>query len=199
MWSPDLADQIFPWWQGGSPGSFTTASSPFGIRTIGWDSLFLGQAQPGAAYPLNWLLWLLPQKHGLIGDDGHQLVFRRRALPGSTLLLSGLCAGDPKRSRAASLIAGLAFALAGYIVAGNRLAPDAERRHVDAPGLPVPAKRVWRVGVHPWSSASLSGAACIGMAWLERASSSADLSHGGYGGSLAFYYIFSKTAVPIGE
>lgn len=45
MWSPDLADQIFP---GGKkkPGSFGAASFRFGIRTTGWASRFLGKLSP---------------------------------------------------------------------------------------------------------------------------------------------------------
>ena len=45
MWSPDLADQVFPWWQE-EARQLRTASFRFGIRTTGWASRFSGKLSP---------------------------------------------------------------------------------------------------------------------------------------------------------
>src|ERR1700680_713658 len=65
MWSPDLAGQVLPW--------FTVQARQWHGHIFPlWDqylqggqSLF-GQAQPGAAYPLNWILFWLPLQDGQI-------------------------------------------------------------------------------------------------------------------------------------
>ena len=65
MWSPDMADQVLPWWQEAAR-QLRHGQVPL------WDphnwigQPLLGQAQPGVAYPLNWLLWWMPQQHWLL-------------------------------------------------------------------------------------------------------------------------------------
>src|SRR5574340_1079478 len=65
VWGPDMADQVLPWWE---EEARQLQHSQFPL----WDphnwmgQPFLGQAQPGAAYPLNWLLWLMPRHQGHI-------------------------------------------------------------------------------------------------------------------------------------
>src|SRR5579864_1390571 len=112
MWSPDLADQILPWWQ---EEARQLQHSQFPLwDTHSWlGQPFLGQAQPGAAYPLNWLLWLMPRRHDHIqmwAIQWYYVVFHYMAA-----LFCYLLCRDLGRSRAASLIAGLAFSLAGYV------------------------------------------------------------------------------------
>lgn len=122
---------------------------------------FLGQAQPGAAYPLNWLLWLMPQQNGLIqmwAINWYFVVVHYMAA-----LFCYLLCRDLGRSRAASMIAGLAFALAGYV--GGVDWPQMVNGAVWTPLVFLFLLRAVR-GMHPWASASLSGA-CIGMAWLS--------------------------------
>jgi Bacterial membrane protein YfhO len=160
MWSPDLADQIFPWWQEAAR-QLQHGQFPLWDPHYWMGQPFLGQAQPGAAYPLNWLLWLLPRKHGLIEMTAINWYFVVEHYLAA--LFCYLLCRDLKRSRAASLIAGLAFALAGYI--GGIDWPQMLNGAMWIPLVFLFLLRAAR-GVHPWSSASLSGA-CIGMAWLS--------------------------------
>ena len=160
MWSPDMADQVLPWWQ---EAARQLQHSHFPL----WDphnwmgQPLLGQAQPGAAYPLNWLLWMMPREHGLMqmwAINWYFVVVHYMAA-----LFCYLLCRDLGRSRAASLIAGLAFALVGYM--GWTDWPQMMNAAVWTPLVFLFLLRAVR-GVHPWASASLSGA-CIGMAWLS--------------------------------
>lgn len=160
MWSPDMADQVLPWWQ---EAARQLQHSQFPL----WDphnwmgQPLLGQAQPGAAYPLNWLLWLMPREHGLLqmwAINWYFVVVHYMAA-----LFCYLLCRDLGRSRAAALIAGLAFALLGYM--GWVDWPQMMNGAVWTPLVFLFLLRAVR-GVHPWASASLSGV-CIGMAWLS--------------------------------
>src|SRR5437868_4386989 len=61
--APDIANQVLPWFQ------FQAAEWHAGHFPM-WDpndwagQTLFGQLQPGSAYPLNWLLFLLPLKLG---------------------------------------------------------------------------------------------------------------------------------------
>src|SRR5579871_4903676 len=160
MWSPDLADQILPWWQ---EEARQLQHSQFPL----WDphnwmgQPFLGQAQPGAAYPLNWILWLMPRQHGLMQMWALQWYYV--VVHYMAGLFAYLLCRDLGRSRAASLIAGLAFTLGGYV--GWTDWPQMVNGAVWTPLVFLFLLRA----VHnrkPWASAALSGA-CIGMAWLS--------------------------------
>lgn len=160
MWSPDMAEQVLPWWQ---EAARQLQHSHFPL----WDphnwmgQPLLGQAQPGVAYPLNWLLWLMPREHGLLpmwAVNWYYVVIHYMA----ALFCYWLCR-DLGRSRAASLIAGLAFSLVGYI--GWNDWPQMVNGAVWTPLVFLFLLRAAR-GVRPWASAALSGA-CIGMAWLS--------------------------------
>ena len=65
MTGPDLAEQVLPWFQ-------VQAREWHAGRLPLWDPYLwagqplFGQAQPGAAYPLNWILFLLPLENGHI-------------------------------------------------------------------------------------------------------------------------------------
>jgi hypothetical protein len=160
MWSPDMADQVLPWWQ---EEARQLQHGQFPLWDVhNWmGQPLLGQAQPGAAYPLNWLLWLMPQQHGLIqmwAVNWYFVVVHYMAA-----LFTYLLCRDVGRSRAASLIAGLIFALLGYM--GWTDWPQMLNGAVWTPLVFLFLLRAVR-GVHPWASASLSGA-CIGMAWLS--------------------------------
>ncbi|HEV3329486.1 MAG TPA: YfhO family protein [Bryobacteraceae bacterium] len=111
-WTPDLATQVLPWFQ--------EQARFWGKGTIPlWDSTmwagqpFLGQAQPGAAYPLNWVLFALPLHKGYLRWDVVQwyfVVLRFMAV--------GFCywlCRDLGRSRLASVLAAIIFGLGGYI------------------------------------------------------------------------------------
>jgi hypothetical protein len=160
MWSPDMAYQILPWWQ---EEGRQLQHSLFPLwDTHSWTGQpFLGQAQPGAAYPLNWLLWLMPRQHGVMqmwAVNWYYVVVHYMAA-----LFTYLLCRDLGRSRAASMTAGLIFALLGYM--GWTDWPQMMNGAVWTPLVFLFLLRAVR-GVHPWASASLSGA-CIGMAWLS--------------------------------
>jgi len=160
MWSPDLADQVLPWWQ---EAARQLQHSQFPL----WDphnwmgQPLLGQAQPGVAYPLNWLLWLTPRQHGLLQMWAINWYFIVQHYMAA--LFCYLLCRDLGRSCAASLIAGLAFSLVGFI--GWTDWPQMVNGALWAPLVFLFLLRAVR-GVHPWASASLTGA-CIGMAWLS--------------------------------
>jgi hypothetical protein len=64
-WGPDIAEQVLPWFQ-------VQAHEWHALRVPLWDPYvwsgqpLLAQGQPGAAYPLNWILFWLPLSRGHI-------------------------------------------------------------------------------------------------------------------------------------
>jgi hypothetical protein len=109
---PDLAEQVLPWFQ-------LQAREWHAGRIPLWDPYvwvgqpLIGQAQPGVAYPLNWLLFALPL------TDGH---LARTYVNWYYVLIHFMAAGfaylfcrDQGRSRPAAFGAGLIFALSGYL------------------------------------------------------------------------------------
>jgi hypothetical protein len=127
----------------------------------GWfgQPLF-GQAQPGAAYPPNWLLFLVPLKHGWIRQSALHWYF----------VLTRYCAAltcyalarDLGRSRAASILAGCVYALGGYVA--NTVAPQMVNGAVWAPLVFLYLFRAER-GQRPLASSLLSGF-FLGFGWL---------------------------------
>ncbi len=110
--SPDLANQVLPWQQV-QAAAFHHGQFPAWDPYLWGGQSLIGQAQPGTAYPLNWILYSLPLKEGHI---------RRSYLHWYFALLHVLAAWfcywlcrDLGRSRLASLLAGTAFALAGIV------------------------------------------------------------------------------------
>src|SRR6185437_3082840 len=64
-WSPDLAGQVLPWFEV-QAREWHRHHFPLWDQYLWGGQPLLGQAQPGAAYPLNWLMFLMPLDH-----DGH--------------------------------------------------------------------------------------------------------------------------------
>lgn len=160
LWGPDLTDQVLPWWE---EEARQLQHSHFPL----WDphnwlgQSLLGQAQPGAAYPLNWILWLMPRLHGHIqmwAIQWYYVVIHYMAA-----LFCYLLCRDLKRSRTASMIAGLAFGLLGYV--GWTDWPQMVNGAVWTPLIFLFLLRAAR-GRRPWASAVLSGV-CLGMSWLS--------------------------------
>src|SRR6516225_6354593 len=161
IWGPDQAAQIFPWfevqaraWNHGTPAlwdPYVWAGQPL-----------LGQAQPGVAYPLNWILFRLPLRHdGLIrwwALQWYFVVIHFMALAFCYLLLR-----DLGRSRIASLLAGAVFALGGYI--GNTGWPQMVNGALWLPLVFLFLLRAGR-GERPLRNAVLSGT-FLGVAWLS--------------------------------
>jgi len=111
-WSGDLATQVLPW--------FTEQARYWGKGGIAlWDPTmwtgqpFLGQGQPGTAYPLNWILFALPLRNGYLRWDVVQWYFV--AIRFMAVAFGYWLCRDLGRSRLASLLAGSIFGLGGYI------------------------------------------------------------------------------------
>src|ERR1700722_10391645 len=108
----DIGSLILPWFQ-------FQAGEWHHWRFPMWDPYswtgqpLFGQAQPGAAYPINWLLFSMPLKHGWMRQDVlHWWYVLVHYLAG--LSAYALCR-DLGRSRLASVLGGIGFSLAGYV------------------------------------------------------------------------------------
>src|SRR5208337_1817074 len=121
----------------------------------------LGQAQPGVAYPLNWLLFLMPRNRAHIGMAALQWYFI--AIHYMAALFCYLLCRDLGISRFASLIGGLVFALGAFV--GTVLWPQMVNGAVWAPLVFLFLLRIIR-GYRRLASAALCGV-CWGMSWLS--------------------------------
>jgi len=158
--SPDMANQVMPW-QNVQATAFHRGQFPAWDPYLWGGQSLIGQAQPGSAYPLNWILYSLPLKNGLIRRSYlHWYVALIHAL--AALFGYFLCR-DLDRSRLASLIGGTAFALAGEV--GNTDWPQMLNGIIWAPLVLLFLFRAVR-GRRPLLSAALSGF-FLGMAWLS--------------------------------
>jgi hypothetical protein len=160
MRGPDLAEQVLPWFD-------VQAREIHHGRLPLWDPYLwfgqplYGQAQPGAAYPLNWLLFALPLDNGHISNTALSwyFVFIHFMAAGFCYLLCR----DLERSRAASLAAGLIFSLSGFL--GNTAWPQMMNGAVWAPLVLMFQLRARRPGAAA-ANAALSGM-FLGVAWLS--------------------------------
>jgi hypothetical protein len=157
---PDMANQVLPWYQ------FQAAEWQQGRFPL-WDPYhwggqpLVGQAQPGAAYPLNWILFLLPLRDGFIRHGFMNWYFV--AIHFMAALFTYLLCLDLSRSRPAALIAGLLFGAGGYM--GNIGWPQMINGLVWAPVVFLFLLRVLRAQ-RPLSSAALAGM-FLGIAYLS--------------------------------
>jgi hypothetical protein len=160
-WGPDVSTQVLPW--------FEEQARVWGKGTIPlWDPYvwggqpLLGQAQPGTAYPLNWLLFALPlRRDGLIRGWALQWYFVAIRLM-AVVFCYWLCR-DLGRSRPASLLGGVIFGLGGF------MSETAWPQRVNgAVWLPVVFLFLLRAGRGRklLGNAALSGL-FLGVAWLS--------------------------------
>ena len=158
--SPDLVYQVLPWYQ-------LEATEWSQGRIPLWDPYswngqpLIGQAQPGVAYPLNWLLFNAPLAAGRIRELylNWYLVF----IHFMAAWFSYLLCRDLRRSKIASMIAGCSFAFGGLM--GWNDWPQMINGAVWAPLVLMFLLRVGR-GVTPFANSAFAGAA-LGMAWLS--------------------------------
>src|SRR5216684_2785222 len=115
MWGPDLGEQILPWFEE-EARQIQHGHFPLWDPHSWGGQPPLGQAQAGAAYPLNWLLWLVPRQDGHIVKAAWQWYYV--VIHYMAALFCFVLCRDLGRGRAASLIAGLLFGLAGYMNGG---------------------------------------------------------------------------------
>lgn len=156
---PDLAYQVLPWLQ-------VQAGEWHRGRVALWDPYLwggqslIGQAQPGVAYPLNWLLFLMPLKNGWLRQSLLHWYFV--VIHFMAAWFAYLLCRDLKRTRAASVAGGCVFALGGWV--GVTDWPQMLNSAVWAPLVFLYLLRSLR-GVRPVASAAAAGA-FFGMAWL---------------------------------
>ena len=111
--SPDIANLVLPWFQL-EAGEWHQGRFPLWDPYSWTGQPLIGQGQPGAAYPLNWLLFWMPlNSNGWLRQDVlHWYYVLTRVLAALTCYAFARGLG---RSRAASIIAGCVFSLAGYV------------------------------------------------------------------------------------
>lgn len=184
----DIAYQNMPWFQ-------FAASEVHAGRFPLWDphafagQPLLAQAIPGSAYPLNWLLYLLPLKHTWIRQAGlHWYYVVVRIL--AALSLYWLCR-DLGRSRRASVIAGTLYAVAGFV--GSVEWPEIVNSAVWVPLVFLFQFRAAR-GIRPLASAAVSGF-FLGLMWLA-GHHQVPLFVSLASGLLWIYLIFRKRLIP---
>ena len=182
---PDMAQQVLPWYEEASRQIQHGLLPVWDTHSWGGQPL-LGQGQPGIAYPLNWPLWLIPRQQGHIFKWALQWYYVLIHYM-AALFCFTLCR-DVGRGRAASLIGGLVFGLAGYI--GSVEWPQKLNGAVWAPLVIMFVLRAAR-GLWPIRNAAFAGL-CLGLSWLSghhEAPIFITLATGG----LWIYYIFRNT------
>ena len=160
MSGPDLAEQVLPWFH-------IQAQEWHAGRFPLWDPYLwagqplFGQAIPGAAYPLNWILFLLPLENGHIA--GWALAWYYVAIHLMAAAFCYLFCRSLGRSRAASLAGGLVFSLSGFLA--NTPWPVMMNGAVWIPLVFLFQLRAAR-GPRPAANAALSGM-FLGVAFLS--------------------------------
>jgi hypothetical protein len=160
MDNPDIANQVLPWDQF-QAGEWHSGAMPLWDPYLWGGQPLVGQMQPGAVYPPNWLLFLAPLRRGWIRQSYMHWYFVLIHFQGA-LFCYWLCR-DLKRSRAASLLAGLVFGLGGFL--GTNGWPAMLNGAVWAPLVLLFFLRAMR-GERTVSSAAWSGA-FLGIAFLS--------------------------------
>jgi hypothetical protein len=158
--SPDLANQVVPWFEFQAQ-QFHTHHFPMWDPFLFAGQSLIGQAQPGLAYPLNWILFSLPLDHGHINFT--TLAWYYVSIHYMAALFCYFLCRDLGRSVIASVLAGVAFGLGGYI--GNTDWPQMINGAVWGPLVFLFLFRAAR-GVRPIASAAFSGV-FLGLSWLS--------------------------------
>jgi hypothetical protein len=155
----DIGSLILPWFQF-QAGEWHHWRFPMWDPNSWTGQPLFGQAQPGAAYPLNWLLFWMPLNHGWLRQDVlHWFYVLVHYLAGLTCY--ALCR-DLGRSRLASVLGGIIYSLAGYVAYTD--SPQMLHGAIWAPLVFLYLFRVER-GERPIPNALLSGF-FLGVTWL---------------------------------
>jgi len=158
--SPDLANQVLPWLQY-QAGEWHRKTFPAWDPYLWGGQSLMGQAQPGAAYPLNWILFLLPLRNGWL-----RLVYLHWyfvLVHFLAVVFAYRLARELGCSRAASVLGGVAFGFGGYV--GTTDWPQMLNGAIWAPLVFLFLIRSLN-GIRPRASAALSGM-FLGIAWLS--------------------------------
>jgi hypothetical protein len=157
---PDMANQVIPWLDA-EARSFHRGEFPLWDPNVYGGQPMLGQLQPGAAYPLNWILFALPLRNGHINLAWVQLNFVV-----THILAAWFCfwlCRDLGCSFTAAMLGGAAFSLSG--IAGWLSWPQFLNGAIWTPLILLFFLRFSR-GERPVANAALSGA-FMGMAFLS--------------------------------
>jgi hypothetical protein len=157
--SPDNAFQVAPWLQAQAAAWHRGEWLLWDPFLAGGQSL-IGQMQPGAVNPLNWLLFLMPLHHGFLGVATLNRYFV--LIHFFAALAAYFLCRDLGRSRTASILAASAYAFAGYV--GTTQWPQMISASLWAPLALLFTLRATR-GQRPTGSALLSGF-FLGVEWL---------------------------------
>jgi len=159
MAGPDLANQILPWLEMEAQ-QWHSGSFPVWDPHLWAGQPIVGQGQPGAAYPLNWLLFSMPLRHGHIMPSA--LAWYRVAIHFMAALLCYAFARSLGRSRHASLLAGIVFSFGCFLSFYDW--PQMMNGAVWGPAVLLFLFRVRSHGKP--ADAALAGAS-LGMSWLS--------------------------------
>jgi len=155
----DIGSLILPWFQF-QAGEWHHWRFPLWDPYSWTGQPLFGQAQPGAAYPINWLLFWMPLDHGWLREDVlHWFYVLVHYLGG--LSAYALCR-DLGRSRLASILGGIVYSLAGYVAYVD--SPQMLHGAIWAPLVFLFLFRAER-GERPLANAVLSGF-FLGVTWL---------------------------------
>jgi len=158
--SPDIANQVVPWLSYQAQQFHMHRFPIWDPFLFGGQSL-IGQGQPGAAYPLNWILFSLPLDRGHLNIDILNWYFV--SIHYLAALFCYLLCRDLGRGRIACVLAGVAFGVGGYI--GNTDWPQMINGAIWGPLVFLFLFRVGR-GVRPIASAAFCGL-FLGVSWLS--------------------------------
>jgi hypothetical protein len=160
LWGSDVAGQVLPWFQE-QARAWSHGRFPLWDPYMWAGQPLIGQAQPGGAYPLNWILFALPLHDGHIMRGAIEWYFVAIRLMAAAFCY--LLCRDLGRSRAASLAGACVYSLAGYIAVTGW--PQMVNGAVWLPLVLLFLLRAVR-GSRTIASAALSGM-FLGMAWLS--------------------------------
>ncbi len=157
---PDIVTQVMPWFQF-QASEWHSGRIPLWEPNQWYGQPLIGQAQPGVAYPLNWILFALPLREGWIKQvhlHGYFVVIHLMAAWFAYKL-----ARDLGCRRLASVFGASVFSLAGWL--GTNEWPQMINGAVWAPLVFLYLFRAGR-GRTPIRS-SILGGFFLGMAWLS--------------------------------
>ena len=157
---PDMANQVLPWYQF-QAGEWHAGRVPLWDPYLWGGQPLLGQGQPGAGYPLNWVLLLAPLRNGWLRQSYLHWYFV--LIHFQAALFCYLLCRDLKRTQPASLLSGIAFGLGGFM--GTNAWPQMLNGAVWAPLVLLFFLRAMR-GRQPVASAAWSGA-FLGISFLS--------------------------------
>jgi hypothetical protein len=160
MTGDDFTRQVLPWLQF-QAGEWRAGRFPAWDPNLWLGQPLVGQAQPGALYPLNWLLFLSPLRQGWLKEfwlNGYHIAIHLMAGTFAYLLARSL-----RRSRVASLLCGLVYALSGWM--GTTDWPQMRNGAVWAPLVLLFLLRICR-GERVVHNA-IFGGFFLGISWLS--------------------------------